>query len=306
MQFGDKMRADLFRSLSFAGHVVGIQFPADTVDVTSDYEIVIRFAQLEQRMKMLNPDNELLIVEDNGQYSVAWRQHYCTGRTLFYIPVLSLYTLLRTNRRSGELLLGVACYLIRHAGIPYYRDRSTYAYYQYEMLYEWLTDDPESWGEDSLHYKLNDLNAANTIGDIMGRKLCSKYPLSRLEELSKLIPDDPFGQKCRSLAEMTLRLMKQYPDSCLFEHMRPPFDRDDYDGCIQPDEYFAFVYDTDTWSGDSLIESVSSQLSEYDCIAEPEALTVFDHSDVQISSIDYQIRTIELIRQLCILLNFNP
>lgn len=299
----DKSReVSLTHALLLAKEMLGIERQDNDI-LPFPFNIVNGFARIETYVKERNPSAETLLVESEGKVSVGIRHRYNTGMTLYYIPVLPIFLLLKKNRKCGELLLAVASYLTRFAGVPYYRNGDSYMYWQYEMLRDWLEADVEAWEPESFQLNSEEICAADIIGDIMGRKLYSPGPLERLErQLRAFKPEDDFEWECKNVAEITLMLWKEYPNDCYWQNMRPPLDYEYLEDCISPDRYISFVYDFGGWLGEMLLESINNELNEYGSIAEPEAFNLLDGDPKELQQIDYEVRLLDLINRLCALL----
>lgn len=103
------------------------------------------------------------------------QERYNTGATLYYIPVIPLYQMLRNKNRkkTGLLLLSVCTYLYRIADIPYYRQEDSYLYWIYEMLTEWLEQDEEV---DDNHISKKSFKKLRSLGILWNKR----YPAKKI------------------------------------------------------------------------------------------------------------------------------
>jgi hypothetical protein len=97
----------------------------------------------------------LRLIQDKKKIFLISEERYSTGSTLYYIPVIPLFLMLRdrSKKKTAQLLVSVCAYLYHIADIPYYKQEDTYLYWQYEMLSEWVEQDDET--EETEVYKKN-------------------------------------------------------------------------------------------------------------------------------------------------------
>lgn len=252
------------------------------------------------------------VADDNGRLLLLATETYCTGNTLYFIPVVPLYHLLqaRSTKKAAELLLCTCAYLYHRAGIPYYRDEGNYLSWHYEMLRQWVEDDPEGWEQDSLLQNRSQFNTADHIGDVMQRKVWNPCHLTGLSlKIKEFTPKDSFGQECLAIARQTLCLLEKYPNENLYrnadESVLPDYDADEYaeEECITMDKYISFCAETQGWLYSSLSESVNSEFGECNQIQEPVLRHRFDGSPQQKGSLDFEARLFSLMENLCYILN---
>lgn len=298
----DKNKEKLLRNaLQLADEKLGIE-RQDSDILPFPVNIISGFARVEAFVKQLNPDSETMLVQDEDKIRIAIKHRYNTRNTLYYIPVFPLYLLLRQNKKCGELLVSVCSYLVRFACIPYHGDRSTYMYWQYEMLREWILYDEDAWDKDSFKLNEKELRSAEIIGDIMGRKFFSHAPLARLEFMIRaFIPTSAFEMECKRIADIAFRLWKQYPGVNIWDNMVPYQSSDPDEGCIHPEKYISFVHGFDGWLGEMMMEAVNNELNEYGSIAEPEAYNILDNTGEEPKKIDFEVKLFDLINRLCCL-----
>lgn len=249
-----------------------------------------------------------IIVE--GNFSLTAAETYCTGNTLYYIPVVPLHRLInrRRTRKGAQLLLGICAYLYHVAGVPYYREDSSYLCWQYDMIGQWVKDDPEGWEQEHYWQNRSQLHTAEHIGDVMQRRLWNRYSLDRLAgNTEKFLPLDSFGSSCLHLADAALRLWGDYPDAHLWRNadqsvLPDPESYEDGD-CITMDKYIGFCADTDGWLYHTLSECVNNEFNECVSIQEPVLQRIFDGREQATESLDFECRLFRLMDDLCGLLN---
>lgn len=246
---------------------------------------------------------------DNENFMLTTAERFDTQNTLFFIPVLPLHQMLedRKRRKAAQLLLCIFSYLYRCAGVPYYREDDSYLYWNYDMLCQWVTDDPEGW-DDDFNSLNSQVNTAVHIGEIMLRRLYSKVHLHRFGEwLAAFTSKDSLDRECRSLAKRFYDLWQEFPHTGIYTHadMECLPDPEQYDNtdCITMEKYIGFVCSTEGWLYNQLEQAVNSDFGECDSMQEPVLRRCFDGQPQQKDSLDFECRLFPLINELCYLLN---
>jgi len=248
---------------------------------------------------------------NDNTVSIAVTETYNTGNTLYYIPVVPLYHLMRrkADRKPAELLLSVCAYLWQVAGVPYYRDEGSYLSWQYEMIGEWVEGDPEGWGEGSYWQNRSQLHTATHIGDVMQRRLWHHCHLDRFaQRVAHFMPLNKLGCESLSVAEKALSLCRDYPAANLYRHADTqvlPLEDECYDesDCITMDKYIGFCAETKGWLYHTLSECVNGEFGEYSQIQQPVLHRCFGKGATQEGSLDFECRLFEVIDGLCTILN---
>lgn len=249
--------------------------------------------------------------EAAGRLILQAKETYNTGNTLYYIPIVPLYGLLqdRRTKHAAALLLCTCAYLYHFAGIPYYTDDSSYLCWQYDMIREWVEDDPEGWEEESYNSNRSQLNTAAHIGKVMQRRLWNPCHLNRFENMvDRFTPLDSFGCDCLSIAEKALGLWRDHPQGHVYRHADTEvLDEDDDNNsegeCIMMDKYIGFCAETEGWLYHTLSECVNNEFNECRELQEPVLTRTFDGRAQDADSLDFECRLFSLLDDLCHLLN---
>ena len=87
------------------------------------------------------------------------RQVFEADHTLYFVPVMPLFRLLRMQgqKSCAELLLSAFGYLYHTVRIPYYRDPSSYMHYHYECNKEWLLECRSDFEGDEYEENMHDV-----------------------------------------------------------------------------------------------------------------------------------------------------
>ena len=253
----------------------------------------------------------LRLVQGTKTAFLVSEQRYSTGQSLYYIPIVPLYKMLRdkAHKKAATLLLSVGAWLYRIVDIPYYRQEGSYLHYQYEMIGDWVEQDTDNeYAED----EKQDLLAATTLGDVMEQKLRHPANLDRYaKRLSCFRAEDALDSECLAVATEAHALFLEYPKESLFrnEPQRQQEENDEngyYDNeKITMDKYVSFSADTKGWLFDTLADTVNNEFNECGEMEEPRLLKCFDGSPVT-GSFDFERRVFELMDRLCnILYNYK-
>lgn len=300
---------DFYQSLSQLATHYNIN-PIHTQFFGYPYNIALALWDTKEKLKDKVRDwEEIKLVQDNQKFFFTSEERYNTNSTLYYIPVVPLYRLLKNNKRkhSAQLLLSVCSYLYHSVNIPYYRQENCFLYYQYEMLKEWqLTDDDSE--ETSIY--LREFEQAEWIGNKMEQKIYNTANLTFFKNrLNRFKSKDVFEQDCLKLAQEAYALLEQYPNENVFRNARPKekadeaADEDEIENILTMDYYISFYADGKGWLNENIIQCVNSELQEYGQIEEPSIVKRFDGSDITANNLDFENRLFSLIGELIYLLN---
>ncbi|WP_336731195.1 hypothetical protein [Chryseobacterium sp. VD8] len=307
-----KTERDFYKSLSQLAEHYGIE-PMPIQDFNYPYNISLSLWDIEKQLrnKTENCDDIRLIQKGDKTYFVL-RERCNTGASLFYIPVVPLYLMLKdkTRRKTACLLLSVCTYLYRIADVPYYRMEGSYLDWHYEILGEWIAMDEEI---DESHTYKKELQRAEIVGDKMGQKIANINNLLFFEQRLKAFrPKNNFDKECFELADRTFKLYCEYPNESLYRnaHYNNAFkseeDDDDYyyeQTAITMDKYISFFAESNGLIYETLIESVNNDFNEYADTQEPTIYKTFDGSSITNKNLDFENRFFKILNRLCTLLN---
>lgn len=301
----DIIQTDFYYSLSeLAKHYRGFG-PTDTKIFAYPYNMALSVWEVKKYLKhhVKNWKCIRLIHGDEGNIFFISREQYDTGTTLYYIPVIPLYKMLksRQTRKPATLLLSVFSYLYHVACIPYYRQEDTYMYWEYEMILDWIEQDDES--EFSNHKRA--LEMAQWCGEKMEGKICNPENLEVFAaRINTFRPENEFERECWELAKSIFSVYTDYPATSVFEHAEHVSgDADQEDEIITMEKYISFIADNKGWLYETLAECVNNEFNEYTKIEEPVIVKTFDGSTSNKSNLDFENRLFPLIGELCYLLD---
>lgn len=288
----------------------------DVSDKPYPYNILLAHWSAEKFLRKMPKSPELFIVADeNEKVSVATRQTASRSYSLYFIPVLPLYRLLksREHKHAAKLLLSVYSYLYHIARVPYYRDTDTYLYYHYEIMQEWLEEEEIDVDENDLAYNRRALETALHGGDVVARIIYHPIHLREFaERIESAIAETAFEMGCLKIAKETLQLWQDFPGMNLFCHLSEQENEDEeswsgYDNTIHVCEYVHFIADTESSLYDSIQQNIDAELNEKMYWQEHTLDTVYNETfRPNADTLDYENRLFSLLDNLCYLLNELP
>lgn len=300
-----KMERGFYQSLSQLAAHYNIT-PIHSQSFGFPYNVALAIWDIKEQLKNKIRDwEEIKLIQDNRKTFLTSLERYNTASTLYYIPVVPLYRLLKNRKRkhSAQLLLSVCSYLYQGVNIPYYRQENSFLYYQYEMLKEWqLTDDDTE--ETSIY--MREFEQAEWIGDKMEQKIFNPANLTFFKErLNRFKCRDIFEHDCLKLAQEAFTLLEQYPNENIFRNARPneEADEEEIENTLTMDYYISFYADGKGRLNENIVQCVNSELQEYEQIEEPCILKSFNGNDITKNNLDFENRLFVLIEELIYILN---
>lgn len=283
--------------------------PMQTKDFGFPYNIALSMWDMQTKARRVNANwDGYRLVQDSTRTFLITEERYDTGTTLYYIPVVPLFIMLRNKKckQTAQLLLSVFSYLYHVADIPYYRQEDSYLYWLYEMHKDWVEQDEET---DDTQIYLSDFVKAEYVGDRIEQKLFNRCNLTFFEQrLNRFTSHNHFEQECWRVACNAFDLYSKYPDASIFRNAptpeRDPHNDDDYDNeSIGMEKYISFIAETKGWLYENLSDSINNEFNEYGNMDEPTIRKAFDGSSITKESLDFENRLFELLDDLCYLLH---
>lgn len=146
VQACQKTERDFYKSLSKLAEHYSIE-PMQTKDFEFPYNITLAMWDMETKAKRTNINwDGFKLVQDSKKTYFTSEERYDTGTTLYYIPIVPLFKMLKdpNRKKTAQLLVSVCSYLYHIADVPYYRQEDSYLYWQYEMHKDWVEQDDET------------------------------------------------------------------------------------------------------------------------------------------------------------------
>lgn len=293
-----KFQRDFYHSLTILSEKHGVEcntdnelkFPLNVMDSLCDV--------LKQLRKKSLGYTDISLIEHEGDVFFAKREVYDTDRTLYYIPVVSLYSMLKSHerRKCALLLLSVASYLYRIADLPYYRQEGSHLCDMYNFVSEWQNDTDEDIDPKFLHEE----RQSRVIGDIMQEKMANPENINFLKaRVDAFKIKDELDQNCHDIAVRCLDLMRDYPNCPYYRKVDCPEYVDEYGGIIVGfDQIVSFCADNQGIIFNDLFRFVNDQIADYSELEEPTIYIPIDGREIEGNDFDFEERLFALIGDL--------
>ncbi len=199
VQACQKTERDFYKSLSKLAEHYSVE-PMKTQAYHFPYNIVLGMWDIDTKLKRTHRNwDSLRLLQDSKKIILQSEERYNVGTTLFHIPIVPLFQMLKDPKRkaNAQLLISVFSYLYHIARIPYYRKEDSYLYWLYETHKDWIEYDDT---DETEMYK-SELRQAEIIGDRIEQKLYNPINLTLFEQsLSRFNSLDTFDKECWQVA----------------------------------------------------------------------------------------------------------
>jgi len=263
------------------------------------------FQHVKAQFEVLHRDLSLSVIQDDLRpCTFITTKTCCTGHTLYYIPVEPLFNLMedKNQRKTANLLLSVLAYLYQTVKISHFREPSSYLYYIYHMIEDWIgEDDDNEIHDEKLSAEFSHLKFA---GDLMLKAMKNKRNLiyfgSRIKGFK---PQNDAEQEILNIARLAFTLMCDYQERSIFDNINESMylvddNEDDGKMCVQ--NYLCFFWGTNGTVYESLWNSVECELSEYNIIDEPMTVQYFDKPQISdVHDLSFENRLFAFLSMLC-------
>jgi len=258
---------------------------------------------METKVKRTNINwDSFKLVQDSKKTFFESEERYDVGTTLYYIPIVPLFQMLKDPKRkkTAQLLISVCSYLYHIADVPYYRQEDSYLYWLFEMMNDWVEQDEET--DETETYK-SELRNAEYIGDNIEQKLFNRINLKVFEQrLNRFKSLDTFDRECWQVACNAFALFTEYPNATIFRNAtfpeQDPYNDDDENEIIGMEKYISFIADTKGWLYESLSDTINNEFNEYGAMEEPTISIQFDGSEIPTANLDFENRLFGLLNDL--------
>jgi len=296
-----KIERDFYQSLSNFARQYNIE-PMQTKDFGFPYNIALAMWDLEKKVEQVNEDwNSFKLIRNNRKILFVKEERYYTGTSLYYVPIVPLFQMLKDPRhkQNAQLLLSVCSYLYHIADVPYYRQQNSYLYWIYEMHEDWIEQGDEA--EEDMQEFRREFKISKTIGEKIEKKLFNRKNLELFEKrLTHFKSHTDFDQDCYKVASDAFALYTKYPETSIFRNQPTP-EQDPYNDdnkAIGMDMYISFVADTKGCLYDNIEESINAEFNEYGSIEEPTVYTPINGTELSKADFDFENRFFKLMEDL--------
>jgi hypothetical protein len=279
------------------------------------YNVLLAHWDAHRLLNQANQAVELdMVQDDDGNIRLATSQTFNVGDTLYYVPVIPLYRLLKGkgNRREGELLLSVFSYLYHIGGVPYYTDEGSETFGYYAMMKEWVLDDMDGMEEEAKRKRVSRLREAEYCGSVMHRKLGNLVHLNQFgERVERFKPESERQKQVLKVGKMAYALFVEFPLSNIFRHIGCAEEEEGNDdgygsGVVRGGQYISFVADTKGMLFEMIADMINCEFSECAIMEQPTIVQVFGSHATEIANLNFERGFFYLINELCSLLYDMP
>jgi len=299
-----KVEREFFTSLSYLCSLYGFAMP-DVSKQVFPFNLQCAYEYARTCLKQVAPALQLIVIQDSWEVAyLATVAEYDTDCWLYYVPVNQLVRLTqRKQKKQAQLLLSVFAYLYQVAKMPFYTDSSSYLFYEYEMLENWVQDDPEN-AEDYVT-QLEQIRQAHYFGGKLLRQIRHPYHLQQFENrVNRYAPKTPADTELQEVSRELLQLYKRYPKNHLFLSVHEKLLNPKVEERLRPNQYISFCWNDYGILNNTLIEMVNNEFQEYSVIDLPMAIQIFDApQEKPCHDLDFEKQIFGLITQLMEVLN---
>lgn len=297
-----KLEREFFKSLSNISkklnitklHSTGMPFP---------YNISESMVHLKKQLKLSLDDwREIRLINDGNSTFFAKEERYNTGCTLYYIPVIPLYTILHNKKtvKASKLLIAVYAYIYQVLAVSYYRNEDSYLNSMYEMIENsYIEDDDEYENNDDA---LMDFNDAILIGDCIKQIITEPKNLRSFQKLLRNFkPKNAFEKDVLIIATSFHELFSTYPNVRIDRKFFPLRYREMTDELERPvtlDNYVSFCASIKGSLFEILCDYVNNDLQEYSEIDEPTRFIPFDNRKIENNDFEFETKVFDAIDNL--------
>jgi hypothetical protein len=301
-----KLEREYYQSLSKLAKHYGIK-PIETGQFPYPYNIALSLWDTETKLKntVYNLEN-IQVVQEKRKIFLLTEECCSVGLTLYYIPVIPLFLMLKdkARRKTAQLLLSVCSYLYHIVDVPYYRQEDSYLYWRYEMMSDWIEQDEEE--VDNQNCK-DELKQAEYIGDFVEQKIYNHKTLTAFESrLKHFKARDTLDTECLRIAKKAFNLYSLYPAESIFRNAQQINENDDdyYEQeSIAMEKYISFWANSTGWLSESLSECINNEFNEYGDVQEPKISKRFDDSPISTNNLNFENRLFDILDELIYLFN---
>lgn len=307
MKKSKKFSADFFQSAKLISEHYEIEL-ADNENLPYPYNINAMLKDLHEKLKnRLSNYQDIRLIKQQNRLFIAVEENYYTNMSLYYLPVIPLYEMLRNKRfrKLGHLLLSVYSYLYNIVEIAYYRNENSYLYMQYDMLSDLNDMNEEQNDDDEAGDDKKEIKYAEIIGDYMRKKIANRANIDVFaQRIFHFKPIDDFEIECLMVAKKTFEIFKSFPNEKITRNERiyctndPYDDDDDIESYATIYHYVSFCADIEGSLNRSLIVNINCELQ--DCnLQDPIIQSRFDGNEIIATGNSFEFRIFELLDSIC-------
>lgn len=293
LQEEEKAEKEFFQSLAWLVRLYKLELPPRRNNVYP-YNITLAYQQAVASLKKLRPELSLIVVQDERHTAcLATTKVFDTSSALYYINVRPLHLLLqkKESKATAMLLLSLFAYLHQVVKVPYYTDKSTYLFYCYRIINEWIRGKP-------------DAGTAVKAGARIYKKIVLPCHLDMFaRRVNEFTPIGIWERSLHSICKQALALYIKYPAHSVFNMIKNKLLEPDREKvCLE--QYLSFFWDGKDMLYHTMIGYVNTGLEKMETIDGPMAIQIFDRPQQQEQhDLDFAEQLFRLVEELAHLLN---
>lgn len=273
---------EFFNSLSNLALLYGLDLTCKD-RLAYPLNIAQAFEEAKKQFGQKRKELDLVILNDTTHKAcIATAKAYDTGNCLYYIAVKPLQLLFGNPRCrvQANLLLSIFSYLHQIAGIPDFSNGFLGG--EYEMIYEWFTEEERSNDEDDCYDEIMEAyKAMRYYGKKLFKSIGHVYHLQQFEHrVRHFKPVSETDKELHAVGIQILELYKQYPTRSIFDYVCPQLDETEREERVLADQYISFFWEGEGLIYHQLIETVNTRFQETTSVDEPTALQYFDQQQI--------------------------
>lgn len=297
-----QLEREFFKSLSTVSKKLNVKKPRFR-NLPFPYNISESLIRLREQLKLNSGEwKEIRLIKEGNCTFFAKEDRYDTGMTLYYIPVIPLYTILhnKNTAKASKLLVAVYAYIYQVLGVSYYRNEDCYLNSMYEMLQNsYMDDEDENQNDDEVFKECND---AELIGDCIKELITDPKNLRSFKKLIQSFkPKNDFEKDVLEISLSFYELFSTYPNVRIDRKYFPLRYRemtDEHERPITLDNYVSFCASIKGNLFETLCDFVNNELQEYSEIDEPTRFIPFDSRKLENNDFDFESKVFDSIDNL--------
>ncbi|MDO4229052.1 MAG: hypothetical protein Q4C98_04495 [Capnocytophaga sp.] len=305
-----KLQADLQKSLEIMADFYDFQ-PLDMSKYEFPYNVVLALDQAQKHLQQKDDYwQRIQVWQDTDtkaflSFFFSVEETFRTTNTLFYIPVLPVYKLLKSkdknHKKIGQLFLCIFAYICHKAYVPYYTQDDCFLGYIYESFNDWIVNDWDEPQEKELY--LHHLQQAHHIGEWLYQKIRNSKNLQLFEKrINDFKACNETEKEILQISKAFFDLWQNFPSANLYTYLNREEISDEAE-LFTIDKYVSFAFDTQSdFFQYHIVEVVNGEVSQCSEIEEPTFVNRFDGASPHFN-FDFENRFFSLLHRLINLLN---
>ena len=305
-----KLQGDLQKSLERMANFYGFQ-ALDISKYEFPYNVALALDKAENHLQQNNDCwYRIQVWQDTTpkaflSFFFSVEETFRTDNTLFYIPVLPVYKLLKSknkrHKKIGQLFLSVFAYISHKVYVPYYTMDDCFLGYIYENFNDWILNDWDDPQEKETFS--SNLRQAQYVGEHLYQKIRNPKNLQLFEKrINDFTACNETEKEVLRISKAFFQLWQEFPSADLYTHLNREEISDETE-LFTIDKYVSFAFETQSdFFQYQITEFVNGEFSQCGEIEVPTFVNRFDGVSSH-SNFDFENLFFSLLHQLISLLN---